>query len=621
MAAAPEPGLLRLLPARPNPLGAGREGAGAALLLLVGDAVSAPVRTILPADGAALPPPLPPAQRAVRLKLLHFNDLHGHLCCFGSPSGFAARTPSPIFSRIAPWIQANHARFDSDERVAVLAVSAGDEIGGSIFDELLGKDAAGFQAHAGYRLYSQAGLDAAALGNHDFDKGPALLGHAIRREAAFPLLAANVCPASGVDFPWSAAALFVLKGLRVGVIGLTTQAQLQLEASDAVCVADPVQTALHLIPAFRPLCDVLLILSHLGYSLDQGGALVQGAGDVELARQLPSGSVHLIVGGHTHHALNHKGLSAANIVAGIPIVQAGQMGQYVGEVDLAAEDNAIVTHARLSAVIDLPSDDDFERQHVQPLVDLARPFWHRRLGRVAFDDDLSTDAVRNRFTMAESALANFITDALVSQSHRHSYPVDLAMIDASCVRCGLPVGDELSFGDLFDLLPFADTLCLFPMSGRQLHQLLNDNALRLARPDEPNTERGFLHFSAHLRYGIAPGPARGRATVITPTVGGRPLADCLDSAFLVAATSFVRGPAAAWEDYARRSLGLSLLDLPAWSHTRTHLYVRDLLVAEILALGGIGPEGGARRDGRLQIAPFSAAGNTPALAGREGDGR
>lgn len=604
MAVAPEPGVLRLFPARPNPLGAGREGARAALFLLAGDAVSAPVQTILPVDGAVLPPALPPAQRAIRLKLLHFNDLHGHLCCLGSPSGFAARTPAPIFARIAPWIQAVRQHYEDDSRVAVLAVSAGDEIGGSIFDELLGEDAAGYQVHAGYRLYSQAGLDAAAPGNHDFDKGPALLGHAIRREAAFPLLAANVCLAPGADLPCVAAALFVLKGLRVGLIGLTTQAQLNLDAADAVCVADPVQTALHLIPAFRPLCDVLVILSHLGYSLDPNGALVHGAGDVELARQLPAGSVHLIVGGHSHHALNPKGLSAANIVAGIPIVQAGQMGQYVGEVDLAAEETAIVTHARLTAVIDLPGDDEFERRHVQPLVELARPFWRRRLGRVANDDDLSTDAVRNRFTASESALANFITAALVSQSHRHGYPVDLAMIDASCVRCGLPVGDELLFGDLFDLLPFADTLCLFPMSGRQLHQLLHDNALRLARPDEPNTERGFLHFSAHLRYGIAPGPTRGQATVLAPTLGGLPLASRLDSDFLVAATSFVRGPAAAWEDHARRSLGLPLLDLPAWPRTRTHLYVRDLLVAEILAWGGVGPEGGARRDGRLQIAPF-----------------
>ena len=51
-------------------------------------------------------------------------------------------------------------------------------------------------------------------------------------------------------------------------------------------------------------------------------------------RSLPAGTVHLIVGAHTHNVLNEAGLSAANIVNGIPIVQAGKFGQFVGEVDI-----------------------------------------------------------------------------------------------------------------------------------------------------------------------------------------------------------------------------------------------------------------------------------------------
>ena len=432
------------------------------------------------------------------------------------------------------------------------------------------------------------------------------------------------------------AALFVVKGLRVGFIGLTTQAQLHLDPADPIRIADPVQTAHNLIPALRPLCDVLIILSHLGHSLDEHRAFVSVAGDVELARCLPSNAVHLIVGGHTHHALNETGLSAANIVNGIPIVQAGQLGHFVGEVDISiqadeyirsdgyiradehfggdedvhrdesncdspAHELAAVTHVRLTATADLPVDAAFERDYVQPLLELAKPFWDRKLGRVAKDEDLATDSVRNAFAARESALANFITDALVAQCREHGYAADFGMIDATSVRCGLRPGGEVTFGDWFALMPFADTLCLYSMSGHQLHALLADNALRLARLDEPNTERGFLHFSAQVRYAIAPGLARTQARASAIELDFQPLENDLDRQFLVASTSFVRGPATAWEAYARQVLHLSLVSLDELPHEYTHLYVRDLLVAHIVAHGGVLASSGAQRDGRLEI--------------------
>ncbi len=594
----PPPGTLWLIRGQPNPRGA----ADAELYLLVGDATAAPITQTVLGDSVELPPQRLRAGRPTRLKLLHFNDLHGHL------ASFTAAGPVPVFSRIAAWLGAIRLRHRDDDRVVVLAVSVGDEIGGAIFDELLGESPESYRVHAAYRLYSQLGIDAGVLGNHDFDKGPSLLAHAIHQDARFPILAANVIASpERPGVPGSAcmcfpAALFVVKGLRVGFIGLTTQAQLHLDPAHPVRIADPVQTALNLLPAVRPLCDVLIILSHLGFSLDEYRAFVSVAGDVELARCLPPNTVHLIVGGHTHHVLNETGLSASNIVNGIPIVQAGQLGHFVGEVNISIQrELAAVTHVRMTATADLPVDAAFEREYVQPLLELAQPFWDRKLGRVAQDEDMTTDSVRNAFAARESALANFITDALMSQCRTRGYDVDVAMIDASSARCGLPVGDDLTFGDWFNLMPFADALCLISISGHQLRALLNDNALRIARPDEPNTERGFLHFSAGVRYAIDMGLTRAHARADAIRINGRALEECLDYSFAVASTSFVRGPAASWEFHARDVLRLPLFTLSELAHTYTHLYVRDLLVAHITACGGVLAAGGARRDGRLGI--------------------
>ena len=110
------------------------------------------------------------------------------------------------------------------------------------------------------------------------------------QDAAFPLLSANLVPAAGTDVPGIyPAALFVVKGIRVGVIGLTTPAEIKHVSPGEFTITDPVIAAGNLLPALRPLCDVLIVLSHLGYSLASASAATAGAGDVELAGALPYG--------------------------------------------------------------------------------------------------------------------------------------------------------------------------------------------------------------------------------------------------------------------------------------------------------------------------------------------
>jgi 2',3'-cyclic-nucleotide 2'-phosphodiesterase (5'-nucleotidase family) len=532
----------------------------------------------------------------VSIKLLHFNDLHGHVCRFGD-----ARDTLPVFSRIAGALHQLRGCGADDPPSTVLTVTAGDDCGGAIFDELLGQDAASFQLHAGYRLYSAVGVDVGVVGNHDLDPGDAVLAEAVRRDARFPVLAANIAGSSALAQAIVPATLYVVSGVRIGFIGLVTPAQRCPEPGCAWRITDPIEVARNLIPAIRPLCDVLIILSHLGRSLDECSAHVQLAGDVELARSLPPGSVDLIVGGHTHDALNTGGLTADNIVNDIPIVQAGSAGEYLGEVDISVGQTAVVTRARLHPTASLPADAAFERDYVQPLVERVQPRRTRILGRVAVDEDLSVDAVRQRFAAGESALANFITDAIVAQARAYGHPVDVAMIDGSVVNNGLPAGGEVTFGDWFAVMPYADVLSLCPLSGRQLRALLQDNALRIDRPGETHCERGFLHFSSAVRYKVSLGADRSQTRAADICVNSIPVEAGLGRTYLVAAPGFVRGLAVAWEADQTSAVSTQLFDLRRlpWEHTL--LRVRDLLVEQILARGGVLPEGGARRDGRLAV--------------------
>ena len=587
-----KPGYLRLFRSNPNPHGA----SDCQLYLLDGNPIEGPIKAILADEGVEIPQVSPSfLESNFFLSIFHFNDLHGHLARF-TPGG-----DNSVFSRMVGQINAARRKFKDDPHKAVITLTAGDDAVGSIFDEMLGNCPQNYQAHASYRLYSVGGVDAAVLGNHDFDYGADLLARAIRREARFPLLAANLCGCSELDGLRFPAAILNVKGVRVGIIGLVTPAEIKLD--DPQCrVVDPVPVVNNLLPALRPHCDVLIILSHLGYSLKAKTALTMDAGDVEIAQNLPYGSVDLIVGGHSHHALNQQGLSPDNIVNGIPIVQAGALGQYLGRVDITIQNQVVsVTNVRLLPTVNMAIDQEFEKKEMQPLITQARNLFSRSLGKVEDDPNLSTDVVRNCFAADELALANFITDAMVEQLRLTDHEVDFAMIDASSVRGGVLPNSELSFGDWFNIMPFADTVRLYCISGRQLHELLNDNARRIDRPGEPHTERGFLQFSHHVRYTVKLGRKRADASANDITVHSIPLDEQMERTFTVAATSFTRELASNWEMRIKQSSEYSLMTLHSLPFSETDIFLRKELVTYIQKHGGVTRSGGAKLDGRLRV--------------------
>ena len=368
------PGILRLHAATPNPQGA----AQSQLFLLHGDATNEASLQVELAPGVKWPSKNRAAIPPFDLQIFHFNDLHGHLMRFLHGGEDA------ILSRVAWQIHTARQNCQGKPDAAVLAVTAGDDCGGSIFDEMLmGRD----PVHPSYQLYSKMGVDVAGLGNHDLDRGLHALANAIRRDARFPVLAANLkaCPElQGVCHP---AAILAVKGVRVGLIGLVTRAETRL-APEICHIVDPIPVAQNLVPALRPWCDVLIIVSHLGYSLQHSRVPMADAGDVEVARSLPAGSVDLIIGGHSHTVLNRAGWQDENSINGIPIVQSGAQGEYLGQVDLRIQAGAArMQEARLIPVASLPMDQAFEdrvfnRNHIDNRLPLGGRILLRQ-GRVS----------------------------------------------------------------------------------------------------------------------------------------------------------------------------------------------------------------------------------------------
>lgn len=587
-----EPGRL-LLVKSPYPLNSGSEP----VFVFTGDPTQGPIEVIDTAPGVELPPRrlIDPATEPFRLKILHLNDLHGNFR--SRNNGYV----QPVLSRMVWRLNQLREDYRHNPNRGVLFLSGGDDMAGSAIGCLLEEHTNPLVHHAGYQILSQAGLDAEVIGNHDLDIGSAALGNAIRQDVRFPILCANLTDAPHMAGNYYPAAMFLRNGVRIAVIGITTTAKVKQRVSDPFRIVNPLPIVHNLLPALREYCDVVILLSHLGHHLDPKTGLVEHAGDLEMAQSLPHGSLQLIVGGHTHDAINEFGLSPTNIVNGIPIVQAGTLGRFLGEVTITINSHPTVTQAVLTPTSHLLADQNFETHVVEKVLEESLDQLCQELGPVGDHPDYQTEVVQNEFAAHESALANYITDAIVEICSWERRDVDFAMIDSSTANNGLRPLAPITLEDWYNLLPYADTILVSEVTKEQLMLLLKDNAFRVDIPGEPHTERGFLHFSRGIHYRINTHPERNRNRIEINTIFGKDLTVLEDRIYRIAYPSFTRRLCAAWERLVTESdLGL-LMDIHQWQVQDTSIVMRDLMVDYIIEHNGITVESGADRDGRLKI--------------------
>jgi 5'-nucleotidase/UDP-sugar diphosphatase len=628
-------GELLMVPATPNPAGNIER-----LFLLQGDPLAGPINAVVTEEGNPVPAPtLPEGERRV-LRLMHFNDMHNHITDPHPKRGDTHR-----LAQMVKMVKDTRAAAADNE--IVLFVSGGDDHTGSIFDELMGWTPDGFVADAGYRSYSAAGVDIAVLGNHEFDRGAEMLKTGIERDAAFPVLSANVHGSAhlAVNEHYVPAAVAEVKGLRIGFVGLTTAVDTRVGmASDpTLAVASPVEALKNVLPAVSQISDVVVILSHCGYG---SGAHVSGK--AATARKIGEGDFDIaaaaapltdkpvvLIGGHSHTRLNSEGLDPHNMVDGVLITQAEANGAWLGEIamSIAAENGrrGWFTNVDLNPVrkrddrvkADDPKyaglerdehyDTAFEEAHVAPLLAALETKLAEQIGTVDAGDLLDTErTIADRY-LRETAIANFMNDALVARSG--TFPggkVDLALFNATGLSAGVANG-PLSFKQWYDVMPYADAVHVATMTGAQIQQMLDNNAKRILRPEETEAtdlagfvSRGFLHFSKDLRYAIELGATAADARAVDVTLFGQPIGEVLDKPFTMAINTYI-ALGAFGESWNGGPIGggvpgeLASMDLRKLDYDHTGLVYRNEVIAFIREASIVSKDSGALLDGRLVV--------------------
>ncbi len=408
---------------------------------------------------------------AHRITVIHMNDFHSR----HEPVDARALTCKPDHpaadclggaAHLATAIRRIRAAAEAAGRT-VLLLDAGDQFQGSLFYTAWHGDAELAVMHA-------LGTEAMAVGNHEFDNGPANLARFVRA-ARFPVLSANIDasrePAlAGLLRPWT---LFHKAGLPIGVVGLTTQeTSVGSSPGPNVVFGDPAPALARAANQARAAGAACVVaLSHLGVQEDR-----------MLAGTVPG--VDVFIGGHSHTLLSDSEKGAAGpahqAIAGPAgtslVVQAACYGRYVGRLDLdVAEDGTLLAYGGdcTHVGLDLPPDP--------------------QVAAIVASYASQLDAVRRRVVghanapvgvegcrVGECALGDFVADALLRATHG----AQVAVMNAGGIRTGLP-GGTITLGDVLTALPFGNTVATMGLSGADLHAALLQGIARVGKGGFP----------------------------------------------------------------------------------------------------------------------------------------
>lgn len=620
------PGVLRLVRAEPNPAGGIDQ-----LFLLQGDAVGAPVGRVI-----GDPPPPRRGAGAARLRVFHFNDLHNHLT-----DQFGATRGTHRFSQMVKRVRDARARDDE----AVLFLSIGDDHTGTVFDELLGWHEDEFVADAAYRVYSAGGIDCSVLGNHEFDRGSALLAKGIRQDADFPILSANVYGSShlvaGRDY--HPAAIAVSNGLRIGLVGLTTRVETRIgqPGDPDLGVASPVTAVENLLPALEPLVDVMLVLSHCGYGEGEHQSGKSAAGrdigeaDVSIARAAAplTEKPVAIIGAHTHTRLHANGIQDKHVHFGIPVFQAECNGRFLGEIEIdpsrpegsvrgvaraclhpiKPRDDGVAPDAPDFDLIEQDSDYDhaFEAAHITPLTSGIDAVLSHEIAVVETEALSFRHAAAERY-MGKCALVGFMCDVIVERLARAGFDVDFALINGASIIAGIEPG-RLTLGEWLAVMPYPDEIQIVTVTADEVDAILQSNARRILRPEErPDIDvtgflpRGFLHASQQLSYRIELSSSATEARSHSIRIADRALSDSTGRSFKVAMPAYLALGAFGERWNGRPISGgvpgaLPGFDLRPLPRQNTGLVFRNEIAGFIQAAGRIDRASVETDDDRFQI--------------------
>ncbi|MFW1085890.1 bifunctional UDP-sugar hydrolase/5'-nucleotidase UshA [Vibrio parahaemolyticus] len=420
------------------------------------------------------------ADTTYKLTVLHTNDHHGRFWQNKHGEyGMAAR--KTLIDDLRDEIQA--------EGGSVLLLSGGDINTGVPESDLQ-------DAEPDFKGMSKIGYDAMALGNHEFDN-PLDVLFKQQDWANFPMLSANIYDKKTGKRLFQPYAMFNKQGIKIAVIGLTTEDTAKLgnpEFIGQVDFRDPKAEAKELIAELKKTenPDLIFAVTHMGH-YENGNRGINAPGDVALARYLNEGDLDMIVGGHSQEPVCMEG---PNVIKknfkpgdecqpdqqnGTYIVQAHEWGKYVGRADYEFRNGelSMVSYDLIPVNLKKKINVDGQSQRVfvqdeitqdKAMLDFLRPFQEKgqsQLNVKIAESNGKLEGDRDAVRFQQTNLGR-----LIATAHMERAKADFAVMNSGGVRDSIEAGD-ITYKDVLTVQPFGNMVSYVDMSGQEVLDYLN----------------------------------------------------------------------------------------------------------------------------------------------------
>ncbi len=428
----------------------------------------------------------------IRVTILHTSDIHSRLFPYDQlPNRFdqdygllPENGPFGGIARISSIVKAERA-----DAGRSLWLDSGDSFQGAPVFNL-------FKGEAEVRSLSRAGLDAAVVGNHEFDLGSRNLFEQLDKWATFQPLAANYIweepddpQERGLQQVVDPYAVYDLDGVLVGVIGMGNWSSMTgiFEGGNSLGIR-PIEDGIvvtTMARQLRPAVDLVVVLSHLGLDEDEG----LGSHQIEIDKNefLPIENVDLILGGHLHIVLNPPKLLTDEDGNQAVLVHSGAFAKYVGRLDLVVRigenNNDRDKRSKITAFSydNIPVDSTVPKDPA--IVELLQPYWQQLNGTIDLDGVLSyvnagdgVKITRNHQSGGDSQLGNLVAR---SMQIRSGVEAEFALTNSLGIRADFEPG-ALTIEQMFNVFPFENSITVMYLSGTEVQEMLDFNARKSA---------------------------------------------------------------------------------------------------------------------------------------------
>lgn len=455
----------------------------------------------------------------VRITVIGLNDFHGALEERVVQLQTSGGTTATVRAGGGALLAAYVAKLEKGNPAGTVILSAGDMWQGSLESNY-------FEGRPVAMLDNGIGVDAAAVGNHEFDYGPtgpvsladpkdppavrygAL--EARRKDMQFPLLAANVRGTEPGVPAFQSWVMLERQGVKIAVIGLATEdtPNVTQRPNVAGLAFDPPAAALAKASAEARAkgAQIVLGVGHLGGNCTRGTppsdatACKENEEVMHVLGAVPPGTVDAFVAGHTHQYIAH-------VIKGVPVIESGAYGAAIGRIELEYDLDAkkvirSTIHPPQPVCRDILADTGECSQPADP--SKARPLVVPAVfqsGPIEPNADVQQLLAPFRQEVAEmksevlgtaerplavkrgepSDVGALVTDEMLAATRRHDDlpDADFALQNSGGLRTALPKG-EITYGALYEVLPFDNLMVTMSVTGAQLDKMLT-GVLRTGR--------------------------------------------------------------------------------------------------------------------------------------------